>query len=154
MNIQEWLFGLLENKVLLSAVCGCVITQLIKLVIDLASGHFSFKKIFESGGMPSSHSALVCALATSCGIVEGSTSSIFVISVILAAIVMYDAMGVRLSAGRNTEVLNKMRRRDIEDGRNPLMDHDLKVQRGHTLPEIVIGAALGIMIAVAVCIIL
>jgi acid phosphatase family membrane protein YuiD len=47
-----------------------------------------------------------------------------------------------------------MRRRDIEDGRNPLMDHDLKVQRGHTLPEIVIGAALGIMIAVAVCIIL
>ncbi|KAF5199351.1 Acid phosphatase/vanadium-dependent haloperoxidase-related protein, partial [Thalictrum thalictroides] len=66
------------------------------------------KRMFGSGGMPSSHSSTVTALAVAIGFQDGVGASTFGLAVVLAAVVMYDATGVRLHAGRQAEVLNQI----------------------------------------------
>jgi acid phosphatase family membrane protein YuiD len=101
----------------------------------------------SSGGMPSAHSAMVCALATAVAITYGLGSTYFAISVILAMIVMYDAAGVRQSVGLQSVVLNRiileLKRKE------PLVkiEADLRELMGHTPFEVIVGAALGIGLA-------
>ncbi|KAI3795124.1 hypothetical protein L1987_37769 [Smallanthus sonchifolius] len=91
------------NYVLISALVFFALAQSIKslIIIDL-------KRLIGSGGMPSSHSATVTALAVAVGLQDGLGSSTFATALILACIVMYDATGVRLQAGRQAEVLNQI----------------------------------------------
>ena len=87
---------LLQNKILISAVTGWFVAQILKTLIHLyLTKSFVAERLVGSGGMPSSHSATVCALATSTGISYGLNSFEFTISVLFAIIVMYDAIGVR-----------------------------------------------------------
>ena len=97
--------------------------------------------------MPSSHSATVSALATSIAMVEGIGSVAFGISVILAAIVMYDAAGVRQSVGRQSIVLNRIIA-ELRD-RRPIaeLEHNLRVFIGHTPFQVIVGSAMGIIVA-------
>lgn len=104
--------------------------------------------MFSSGGMPSSHSATVTALAVSIGLQDGTGGSAFAISVITAAVVMYDASGVRLHAGRQAELLNQIvcelpPEHPVSNAK-PLRD-----SLGHTPFQVVAGAALGCIIATA-----
>ena len=100
---------LVQNKVLLSAVSGWLIAQILKTLIHLFfTKKFVAERLVGSGGMPSSHSATVCALATSTCIYYGAQSFEFAIATILAIIVMYDAMGVRRETGIQAKVLNEM----------------------------------------------
>lgn len=95
--------------------------------------------------MPSSHSALVCSLATSVGITEGVNSPMFAITVALAAIVMYDASGVRRAAGKQAKILNQI----IEsEGKNINVQEKLIELLGHTPLEVYVGAAIGILMAI------
>ena len=87
---------ILENQVLVSSVIGWTVAQFLKTLIDLILNRsFNPERIFGSGGMPSSHSATVCALTTASGMRYGVGSFEVAISFVLAKVVMYDAMGVR-----------------------------------------------------------
>ncbi|KAF2292855.1 hypothetical protein GH714_029393 [Hevea brasiliensis] len=100
-----------------------------------------------SGGMPSSHSATVTALAMAIGFQEGFGGSLFATALILACVVMYDASGVRLQAGRQAEVLNQI----VYElpAEHPLAEsRPLRELLGHTPPQVIAGGLLGIVTAV------
>jgi uncharacterized protein len=101
----------------------------------------------SSGGMPSAHSAVVSALATSIAMTEGIGSTLFGISVVLALIVMYDSAGVRQSVSQQSVVLNRI----VNELklRQPLikLEADLRELVGHTPFQVIVGSALGIAIA-------
>ena len=102
--IQE----LLSNRVLISGLVGWGAAQVLKTIIYALMHHtLDLTRIFGDGGMPSGHSATVCAVATSAGIIYGLDSFPFAISVIVAIIVMHDAMGVRLETGKQAKLLNE-----------------------------------------------
>lgn len=101
--------------------------------------------------MPSSHSATVCGLATAAGITYGGGSFEFAISVILAIIVMYDAMGVRRETGIQAKVLNEMLEAFSTMGKKMSPEEKLKEFVGHTPLQVLAGAILGIVIAVVIC---
>jgi len=100
-----------------------------------------------SGGMPSAHSAIVCALATAVAMTQGVGSVTFGIAVVLALIVTYDAAGVRQSVGQQSAVLNRIVREFRY--RRPLaeVERDLREFIGHTPFQVIVGAALGILVA-------
>lgn len=100
---------LLENRILLVALAACLIAQAAKVIVELAQyRRLNFKVMTESGGMPSSHSALVTALAFGVGTTRGWNSAEFAIVTVFAIIVMYDAAGVRQSSGQQAQLLNKV----------------------------------------------
>jgi uncharacterized protein len=132
-------------SIIIVSLCAWAIAQLIKGIIVLVQKkELDFRAFVAMGGMPSSHSAIVCALATSVAIVEGLESAAFGISVILAIIVMYDAAGVRRSVGKQAAVLNRIIRELKE--RRPIanLEHNLLELVGHTAFQVTIGAFIGV----------
>ena len=142
----------LGNQILVSAVLGWTVAQFLKTVIDMViNKSFNPERIFGSGGMPSSHSATVCALTTASGMKYGVGSFEFAISLILAIIVMYDAMGVRRETGIQAQVLNEMLKVFEDMGRSEISAHDkLKEFVGHTPLQVLMGALLGILCGVVI----
>ncbi|HEU5368454.1 MAG TPA: divergent PAP2 family protein, partial [Ktedonobacterales bacterium] len=101
--------ALFHNTLLLTALLALLIAQISKGVIALfQERRFNFHYIAGAGGMPSSHSAFVTALATSAGKQLGLDSPVFAVCVVLAAIVMYDAAGVRRAVSIQARILNQM----------------------------------------------
>ncbi|CAM8957481.1 unnamed protein product [Rhodiola kirilowii] len=97
------------NLPLLSAFLSFALAQFLKLFTTwYKEKRWDSRRLLGSGGMPSSHSATVTALATAIGLQEGAGGSAFAIAVVLASVVMYDATGVRLHAGRQAELLNQI----------------------------------------------
>jgi len=125
-----------------------MISQLIKLFVTLARAkRFDWWFLFRSGGMPSSHTALVCALATAVAMIQGFNSVAFAITAILAMIVMYDAAGVRQAVGRQARILNRLVK-ELRDKRpRDEVERDLREFIGHTQFQVIAGAVLGILIA-------
>jgi acid phosphatase family membrane protein YuiD len=120
--------------------------QLIKILITLYNSRkLDVTRFIGSGGMPSSHTSFVMALATSIGKIHGWESSLFALSLCFALVVMYDAAGVRRAAGYQAKILNMI----IDDlaHHKPLQNERLKELIGHTPKEVVAGAILGIIIA-------
>jgi len=109
---------------------------------------FVAERMVGSGGMPSSHSATVCALATATGMECGAGSPEFAITIMLAIIVMYDAMGVRRETGKQGRVLNEMLEIFTNMGKEISPEKRLKEFVGHTPLQVLMGAILGIAIAV------
>ncbi len=131
------------NKVLIAALLGWFIAQALKVVyILITEKKFNIKKFVESGGMPSSHSAFVSAMAVAVGFTEGFASSFFGISFVLAFIVMYDASGVRKAAGDQAKVINSIQ--EMFSFEAPVY---LKEILGHTWLEVIVGSVLGIIIS-------
>lgn len=150
MNIWQELTG---NQVLISAVVGWTVAQVLKTLIDIyLNRSFNPERLVGSGGMPSSHSATVCALTTAAGIRYGIGSFEFAISFILAAVVMYDAMGVRRETGKQAQLLNTVFFENIFEFEfdGVLLQEKLKEYVGHTPVQVVAGALLGIITAVLV----
>lgn len=142
---------LLSNTVLISAVSGWLVAQVLKTLIHLfMTRKFVAERLVGSGGMPSSHSATVCALATSIAIECGFASTEFAISLILAIIVMHDAMGVRRETGIQAKVLNEMLKLFEDMGSDMPPQDKLKEFVGHTPLQVLIGAILGILIAILI----
>ncbi|GFQ05098.1 uncharacterized membrane protein yuid [Phtheirospermum japonicum] len=99
-----------------------------------------------SGGMPSSHSATVTALATAIGLEEGAGGASFAIAVVLACVVMYDATGIRLHAGRQAELLNQIVCELPPE--HPVANvRPLRDSLGHTPLQVAAGALLGCIVA-------
>ena len=143
--LKDWL----NNYVLWSATAGWIIAQIIKSTIDLIyKKKVSVKDFFfSSGGMPSSHSSTVMALTVACAIHDGLGSATFAISAILAIVVMIDARGVRYETGEQAKILNRISR-ELFSGKPELMNTGLKELVGHTPFQVVMGAILGVAIAV------
>lgn len=140
---------LFENQVLMSAVAGWTVAQVLKTIIDVALNHsFNAERLFGSGGMPSSHSATVCALTTSAGMHYGVGSFEFAVTFILAMVVMYDAIGVRQETGKQAKVLNSLLFENLLKLDSVLLQEKLKEYVGHTPIQVVAGAILGVLLAV------
>jgi len=99
--------------------------------------------------MPSSHSAMVSAMAASVAFVEGIDSNLFVVTLMFALIVVRDALGVRRSSGIQARVLNWLGRQTAE--KLKISFHPIKEVHGHSPLEVAVGAVLGIIIAAAFC---
>lgn len=142
--------GLFENKIFIAAALGWLIAQVLKTMIHmLFTRKFVAERLVGSGGMPSSHSATVCALVTATYMEYGSASFPFAIALILAIIVMYDAIGVRRETGIQAQLLNDMIKVFEDMGRKELSTHDkLKEFVGHTPLQVLVGAILGILTAI------
>jgi uncharacterized protein len=143
--------SLLENVPLMAAFIATVIAQVLKVVLVLATERrWAFERVLETGGMPSSHSATVAGLATSVGLVEGWGSPFFALALVFGGIVMYDATGIRRAAGMHAQMLN-----DLVDELAHLFDEGfqpqaLKTLLGHTYPQVVVGAIIGVATGAAV----
>ena len=136
------------NKVLIIPICSWAIAQVMKVIIILIrKKQLDLRFLVISGGMPSSHSAFVTALATSVALIEGLGSVAFGISAIFALVVIYDAAGVRRSVGQQSVILNRIIR-EFRD-RRPVIElgHDLREFVGHTQLQVIIGVLIGIVVA-------
>jgi len=136
---------LLSNRWLWVAVLSSTAAQLLKVfLILLIERRWRPGAFMETGGMPSSHSAMVAALTTGVGITEGVGSPLFAASAVFALIVMYDATGVRHSSGQQARLLNELveeLRAVVREGFAPL---PLRVLLGHTYLEVLVGTLLGV----------
>jgi acid phosphatase family membrane protein YuiD len=134
-------------------VSSWFIAQLMKAAIVLLKGRRrNGREVLETiawrtGGMPSSHASLVCAMATSVAFREGINSNLFIVALFFALIVMRDAMGVRRSSGMQARTLNLLGRQLAEISK--IEYHSIKEVHGHAPLEVVVGAFLGIFIAAA-----
>lgn len=140
---------LITNVPLVAALAATIAAQVVKvLLVLLAEKRWAPDRLLDTGGMPSSHSAAVSALAISLGVLHGWGSPAFAIAAVLGSIVMYDATGIRRAAGRHAEMINELVKELghlFDEGFQPQV---LKTLLGHTYPQVVVGALLGILTAV------
>ncbi|MCI6737439.1 MAG: divergent PAP2 family protein [Intestinibacter sp.] len=134
-----------QNKILLISIFSCFLAQFIKIFTGKES-KIDFRRISISGGMPSSHSSFVTALAVLVGFDKGFASTEFAMTAVFAVIVMYDASGVRRAVGKQAEILNQI----VDDFFHGKFDqHErLKELVGHTPKEVLAGALLGILVGI------
>ncbi len=136
------------NRILDVTFIAWFIAQFYKVLTSIfVQKKFDIKRLFDTGGMPSSHSSTVSCLAVSTALIHGTKSTYFAISVILAVIVMYDAMGIRRAAGKQAGVLNRMMDRLSEKIGEMFHDEKLKELLGHTQLEVLAGMILGTAVA-------
>ena len=142
---------LIQNKILLSAVTGWVIAQVLKTFIHLwFTRTFVAERLVGGGGMPSSHSATVCALCTATAIEYGAGSFEFAMAAIFALVVMYDAIGVRQETGKQAKIINDMIELFTHMGKDLDIEKQLKEFIGHTPLQVLCGAILGIFTAIII----
>src|SRR6266481_3307309 len=137
---------LLTNRILLAAVIAWLVAQASKTVFELIQQRkLILSRLVSSGGMPSSHTALVTGLATATGRMMGVGSATFAIAVVLASIVMYDAAGVRRAVSIQARILNQMID-EVFQGR-PIAEKRLRELIGHTPMQVIVGGLLGVGVA-------
>ncbi len=153
------------NMAIIVPVLSWMIAQFIKAVIYAVKYRtFKLERLFGSGGMPSSHSSMVCALVITIYRMEGFNSAVLGLAMVFAFITMYDATGVRRAAGLHAKQINRLRHiveeldEDVLDKIEEKVDEDedydpedtkeLKEFLGHKPLEVILGALLGILIAV------
>lgn len=148
----------MTNKPLLLALSCVFIAQLLKVPIHYAlTRTWDVKLLNSTGGMPSSHAAAVCALATAVGFEHGLSSPIFAVAAMFAMIVMYDATHVRYEAGQHAASINDLYKQvsqlldDLrtvnDDTREEVIRDDLKTLLGHKKSEVYAGCLTGIVVA-------
>ena len=140
-----------ENRVLMAAFLAWEIAQITKKIYDLfKQRRLVVGRLVSSGGMPSSHSALVTGMATATGRVAGVGSVPFAITVVLASIVMYDAAGVRRAVSIQARILNQMIDEAFQG--KPFAEKRLRELIGHTPIQVFVGGLLGIGVGLLVTI--
>ncbi len=140
-----------DNQILVSVIIAWAGAQLIKTMLTLwIEKRFVPERLIGSGGMPSSHSSTVCALAMSTAFIYSVHSFEFTISLVLAMIVMHDAMNVRLETGKQAQILNAMLKENPFEWEGEVFEQHLKELVGHTPTQVVCGALFGIAVALIV----
>ena len=146
--------GILNNHVLFAALLGWFFAQGAKIPIYYLVEHkWDLRRFFGSGGMPSSHTAMVIASAIMVGLLEGFDKPVFAVAVVLAFIVMYDATGVRRETGTQAAVINQILKDVLINGKK-ISDEELKELVGHTPLEVACGAITGVVVATVYLLIL
>lgn len=140
-------FRIIYNPVLVGALIAWMLAQALKLPLDyMLSRRWNWALLFSTGGMPSSHSALVTSTALGAGLFVGFDSPIFALAMAVAMVVIYDAAGVRRQAGIHARQINLMVN-ELFSGQ-PISETQLKEVLGHTPLEVIGGIILGIGVAV------
>lgn len=140
------LSALLNNHLIVNSLTAWAAAQVLKTIIYVFTHReFQLERLFGDGGMPSGHSATVTALSVTAGVEYGLDSAVFAIAAILAIVVMHDAMGVRLEAGKHAKALNELM--DMVNSKDLSPDAKLKELLGHTPLQVCAGALLGLGIA-------
>ena len=145
MNVFE---SILHNWILLTGLVAWACSQVVKLIIHLIiNKKLVLERLVGDGGMPSSHSATVTSVAVATGLHAGWDSPVFAVALIMALVVMHDAMGVRQETGKQAKVLNSMMEIFESLGRGDLTpEESLKEFVGHTRRQVFVGAAFGIAV--------
>ena len=131
-----------DNSILFWSLISCLLAQFLKIIFNFFStGKIRLGIIFETGGMPSSHSALITGVTSGIGFELGFDNPIFALAVAVSLIVMYDASGVRKSAGIPAKEINKLTKKI-----DPKSELNLKETQGHTKFEVIVGSFLGPLI--------
>ena len=144
---MEFYRGFVTGNLMLDlALLAWLLAQVLKVLLNMAfQGKSDFSLLLKSGGMPSSHSAFVCSLAVSVGILYGWSSPLFALAAGMAAVVMYDACNVRWSTGEQAKALNKLLSSAVQLPEE-LQGKQLKEALGHTPFQVLMGALLGIAV--------
>ena len=143
MNVVDFLTG---NLILNMAILAWAVAQVIKFVVVLVTEkRLDWRHIVYSGGMPSSHSAFVCACAASVAYLYGWSSPLFAIAASMAIVVMYDASNVRRAAGEQAKILNYIMEHWTQM-KPAMFGKELKELLGHTPLQVFMGALLGIAV--------
>lgn len=136
-----------QNHIFITVVVAWGVAQGAKVFLGvIGERRFNFRWFVDTGGMPSSHAATVSALATAVGLEYGVASPIFALTLVFAWIILMDAQGLRRSTGKQAETLNML----LEDiyWKKGIKEERLKELLGHTPVEVVIGAVIGVLVAV------
>ncbi len=145
--MMDFLNALWANQILVAAFTAWGLAQIIKVPLDyLINREWDWGLLLSSGGMPSSHSALVTGASVAIGLQLGFDSPLFALASVVAVVVVYDAIGVRRHAGDHARVLNLMID-ELLTG-HPLAEKELKEVLGHTPREVIGGIILGTVVAV------
>ena len=134
-----------RSPLLVACSCGLIVQVMKGLAFFLKEKKINFKRFVQTGGMPSSHSAAVCALSTAIGSVQGYGSPLFHVTAFFSFIVMFDAAGLRRAAGRQAAILNRLVHEHLKKAR----EEKLLELLGHTPFEVFVGGAIGILYALA-----
>ncbi len=147
---MDFLLQIITNKILIVGIVSWFLAQVFKCISNLIlTKKFSIERLFGDGGMPSGHSATVVSVAVATGLYEGFDTAVFAIAMILAIVVMHDAMNVRYQAGKQAELLNAMA--DMFEkitGADLPNEEKLKELLGHTPLQVAAGCLLGIATAI------
>ena len=145
------MIAILQNRILIAGCVAWLLSQIAKTIVHLIiNKRLVWERLLGDGGMPSSHSATVTAVAVTSGLQCGWDSPIFAVATILALIVMHDAMGVRQETGKQAKVINSMVELINSMDRGELtLEETLKEFVGHTRRQVVVGALFGGVIALA-----
>ena len=136
---------LLNNQLLFWSLTACILAQLFKIVFNFfSSGEIRWAVIFETGGMPSSHSSLITGITSGLGLELGFDHPVFALGVGISLVIMYDASGVRRSAGLHAVQINK-----IANQLNQADKLNLKETLGHSKLEVIVGSILGPLITLS-----
>ena len=139
---------LLSNYPLMTAVLSWFVAQVLKTAIDAYFNKgINWERMTGSGGMPSSHSSTVVSLAVAIGVSYGVDSTLFALALIFAIVVMYDATGVRRETGKQAVILNRLLLDNPFSWTGEEFDKKLKEYVGHTPRQVLMGAILGVLIA-------
>ena len=144
-----------SNPIFLSAIFSLLIAQFLKAVVNIIrSKARSFREVvvtflWKTGGMPSSHSALVISIATAIAFRNGVNTTVFILAAFFAIVVVRDAMGVRRAAGIQAKTLNQLGRE--LNAREGIPYRPVKEVHGHNPAEVIVGCLLGFFIALAFC---
>lgn len=143
MRVFEQLW---ENKILITALAAWLLAQLIKMILyGIMNREFRLERLIGSGGMPSSHAAMVCALSVAVLKQYGIGSFEFAISFILTVVVLHDARGVRLETGKQAVTITAIVQHLIKQGEDlELPELELKELIGHTALQVLVGSLMGI----------
>ncbi|MCL2762037.1 MAG: divergent PAP2 family protein [Treponema sp.] len=153
LHKSNLIMELFANKTFLSSLLSLCSAQILKGVFSYLSRHTQKKNkrelaevvFWSTGGMPSSHAAIVCSLCTSIAYVEGLASNLFILSFWFALVVLRDAIGVRRLAGLLAKTLNTLGKQTAE--KTGISFRAVKEIQGHTPLEVVVGGLLGIAVA-------
>ena len=138
------------NPILTVALLAWFVAQVLKTLINfILLGKFQLERMWGDGGMPSAHSATVCAMVIATARSEGFGSAIFAVAAVVAIITMHDAMGVRRETGEQAKVLNKMIEQwiDVTEKNAPFLQNmHLKEMVGHTPLQVLAGLVVGCVV--------
>lgn len=127
---------------LLIPLIAWLCAQIWKFAGSAFMGEIDLKRLYRSGGMPSAHTALIVSTAVTVGIIEGGSSSLFGLTIVMTIIIIYDALGVRRSSGLQGLAIKR-----LYEKQHMAEDLDIGTVKGHTPKEVVVGGLLGAFVA-------
>ena len=148
---MQFIYEILSfNRILTVSLLAWFVAQVLKTLINfILLGKFQLERMWGDGGMPSAHSATVCAMVIATARCESIDSAIFAVACVVAIITMHDAMGVRHETGEQAKVLNQMIAQwiDVSEKNAPFLQNmHLKEMVGHTPLQVVAGVLLGSLV--------